>query len=815
MKKVLIAPNNLHKDLLAFYRQKDPFSDVKIMSKESLIGEWKGKVEPRAFTYLMKKYHFKYDYVKALFPYLPYINEKLSDLYKIKQDLTNEHLLIRNEYLKTFFLDKEILIYGYHQKDKELLSLLNHFGLKYEFITNNNSIKDGKVYEYESAIDEVFYTLNEIASLIENGKDINDIYILCDSDDYSYYLEKFSESFGYSLDIDLSYPLFETPLGGKFIKEYNSSKDIISTLEAISDCEDIDLLDAFKEVINGCVDTELDFDSQLDLFIGELKDHHYGKKHLNNVVRVINKPIFKENAEVFVLNFVQGLYPKAYKDNKLLSDKELNLLDMNDSSLLSEINEELMKDFFKSNNNFHFSFAHHSLTNRFFISPWANEFDIKSAKPIFPNKVYSSDMKDFYYAKAIDLKINYSEITPEYKGLSEISDIPYGKYNNEYQKVNVFTQDEYLKYSYSQIDMFYKCPFQYYVSRVLGVDPFEENFYTKLGTVVHALFEHYFDNGFDLEKAFVEEVEKQNFLPEELPIVMNLKTQIEESLHAAELHLKHMKNPKIITEKNVLMKIGPNSGLTGKIDKSLILDNKYLAIVDYKTGNASFNPKEMEYGGSLQLPTYCLLANNDKDLKDYQIMGVFINNVIDTSLSHEIKEDSLINPQYRLNGKIAADVDVISYLDDTIGDSKCEFIKGVKLSKGNVFAKNSTALSSFEELKEYADKALEKYKEADTRIRNNDFPINPQYKDKNNNKEFSCSFHRGNSVILEGKEDDGCDADQEADQLKRAKFFFEDKASEQEGKEQAPGRVEGVNEGDGDMSAGSEDHIAQIGRAVQ
>ena len=51
--------------------------------------------------------------------------------------------------------------------------------------------------------------------------------------------------------------------------------------------------------------------------------------------------------------------------------------------------------------------------------------------------------------------------------------------------------------------------------------------------------------------------------------------------------------------------------------------------------------------------------------------------------------------------------------------------------------------------------------------------------------------------------------------MERAEFFFKDKASEQEGKEQTSCRVEGVNEGDGDISAGGEDHIAQIGRAVQ
>ncbi len=67
----------------------------------------------------------------------------------------------------------------------------------------------------------------------------------------------------------------------------------------------------------------------------------------------------------------------------------------------------------------------------------------------------------------------------------------------------------------------------------------------------------------------------------------------------------------------------------------------------------------------------------------------------------------------------------------------------------------------------------------------------------------------------EGKEDDGYDADKETDQLERAEFFFKDKAGEEEGKEQAPGRVKRVQEGDGDGIARGEDHIAEIGRSVE
>ena len=455
---------------------------------------------------------------------------------------------------------------------------------------------------------------------------------------------------------------------------------------------------------------------------------------------MIDKPIYKEGAQIFVLGFAQGIYPESNKDNSFLSDKEKELFGMNTSLDKTLIAEDIMQDFFSSNNYFHFSFSHRSLNNKYFLSPWKMAFNLECQKGEFPQNIYSKDMADFYYAKALDLKKYYSEYTPEYYALKEISDIPYGIYDNSFTGVNIYNKEQFISYSYSQINTFYQCPFSFYLSRVLDIDPFEDNFYTKFGSVAHKIFEHQYEEGFDFDKAFDQYVKEYEFTPEEYPILENLKKQIKEASEACRLHIKYMNHPRQLFEKDISVKFAPNSLLRGKIDKSIILDEKYLAIVDYKTGSDSFNPNKINEGISLQLPTYCLLAESDEELKNYPVMGVFINNVVDTSLSHEIKEGALINPYYRLNGKVVADESVIIDLDNTISGGKPEFIKGVSKTKDGQFSKNGTGLSSFEEIKEYARIALEKYKEADKRIRNNDFIINPQYQGKSDNGCTYCTY---------------------------------------------------------------------------
>ena len=739
MAKLIIAPTNLHQDILKKYRQDNPFNDVKIISKESLIGEWLGRAEKGAINYLMKKHDYSYDNAKVILPYLPYLNEK-SNLYEIKKELIDNHLFIDNSYLKTFFERKETLVIGYSSLDKELISLFNYFHLDYQFEKKNVLLNKGIIKEYETVIDEVFYTLNEIAHLIDQGIDINNIYIIDKNNEYNYYLEKFSNNFGFSIDLDLSYPLFNTSLAASFLKEYISSKNVSTALFEIEDTKDKELLEAFKEVINNSIDEELSFEQQLSYFLGELKTVRYGKRHLNNVVRVIDKPIYKENAEIFVLGFAQGIYPESNKDNSFLSDKEKELFGMNTSLDKTLMSEDIMQNFFSSNNHFHFSFSHRSLAQKYFISPWKVTFNLDLKKDELPETIYSKDMADFYFAKALDLKKYYSEYTPDYYALKEISDIPYGIYDNSYTGVNVFNEEQFIPYSYSQINTFYQCPFEYYLSRVLNIDPFEGNFSTKFGSLAHEIFEHQYDKGFDFNVAFEKYVKEYEFTPEEYPILENLRKQIKEASDACRLHMHYMNNPRQLFEKDISVKIGPNSMLRGKIDKSIILNEKYLAIVDYKTGSDSFNASKINEGLSLQLPTYCLLAESDNDLKQYPVMGVFINNVIDTSLSHEVKEGALINPYYRLNGKVVAEENAILDLDNTFSGGKPEFIKGVNKTKDGQFSKNSNALSSFEEIKEYARVALDKYKEADARIRHNDFPINPQYQGKSDNACTYCTY---------------------------------------------------------------------------
>lgn len=739
MRLIIVAPYQMHKNLLKKYRQKEAFLDVKTISKEELLGQYYGRIEESAISYLMKKYQYSYDNISAILPYIPYVDKEPNNLFEIKEDLLKEHLLIRNEYLKQFFKNNEVLVYGYSNNDRELKTVLDINEANYRFFLNEKNEEEKDLDVFETQFDEVFFTLNSIAGLLDKGIDINKIFIYTVNREYLYPLMEFSQGFGFTIDDGKSHSLFVTPLAKTFLDNLSSSKDFNLAKESVMDCEDKGLLEDLLQVVDKCHDEEMSFDMQLDYLIGELKTTSISRNNLKDVVKIINRPIYDEDAYIFVMGLAQGSYPKSKKDNDLVSDIHKKEMGLNSSLEETQINRDVLLDFFYSKNHFFYSFSERSISNKYFISPLAEELNLKKKKHELPNIIYSRDMVDYYFAKLKDLKEFYKEAGSDYHALEQISNIPYGEYDNSFKGVNALDENVEIRHSYSKINDYYQCPFRYYIGNILGIDPFEGNFATKFGGIAHKIFELHNNPDFDFNKVFDEEVSKQEFLPEELPIIANLKVQIKRASEAVRLHQKYMNNPKFITEKKLGMDIGKKSYLSGVIDKSIIFDDKYLVLVDYKTGNDSFDSNYISQGVSLQLPTYCLLAKKDDAFKDYTIIGIFINNVVNTKLTYGVDEEALIDPYFRLNGKVTADIDLIGQIDKTIYNGKSEFIKSVSITKEGRFAK-SNSLVSPSEFDEYAEIALRKYLEADANIRNNNFIINPLFKSKSDNACKYCEY---------------------------------------------------------------------------
>lgn len=173
------------------------------------------------------------------------------------------------------------------------------------------------------------------------------------------------------------------------------------------------------------------------------------------------------------------------------------------------------------------------------------------------------------------------------------------------------------KYSFSQIEVFEKCPLQYKFRYLLRI-PEPDSAALSFGSSVHKALELFYKDVQKEEKLTVErliEYFKQSFIPYGF-ISSSAREKAKkhgERILARYFETFHQEHGSIIAlEQNFVLKLKENNKIyiiTGKIDR---IDKKdgFYEIIDYKTGKM---PAETELKKSLQLGIYALSAM-DKNL---------------------------------------------------------------------------------------------------------------------------------------------------------------------------------------------------------
>ena len=147
--------------------------------------------------------------------------------------------------------------------------------------------------------------------------------------------------------------------------------------------------------------------------------------------------------------------------------------------------------------------------------------------------------------------------------------------------------------------------------------------------------------------------------------------------------------------------IDDNAILKGRIDL-LIEDDTSFALVDYKTGQESFDNKIIKYGRSLQLPIYYLLSKSSSALNNKNVFGLYINHVLDKKYYE-------------------GDYSYLKF--DGISIDKDKYISSIEEKYISTPNKNLQTQDDFVSL---IDEVKNKINEAVIKIRDGSFDINPK-----------------------------------------------------------------------------------------
>ncbi len=728
---LVIAPNNMHSDIIKYYRKDNPFFDIKLVSKTDLLLASKDAVKDDALIYLMSEYHYSYDESELYLRYIPFLNgtstsKKEEHLLKLKADLKSKGYLKENLPLRYLYQNKKAVVIGYSKEDKELLEYGRCLNLSLEWFNYVNELPHFEINKFVRLEDEVYYALNEIAHELDLGVDINDIIIFYRDSAYDYYLNKFSPSFGYRINLDNSSSWFETGVGVEFFKLFHKTHDVSASIEALKEiCLEDDLYLNFIEYMDRLVIPETTYEI-LDEY---LKHKLSSTKAINTkykpAIRVISDATLLENKHVYILGFAQSIFPLTRKDDHYLDKKEIEKLHLLTSKDNTKFDQENIINFLKLDNQYHISISEKSLANdAIYPSPLLKEMDVNFVSDPFKNYFYSEKVLGYIACEQKDYQYYYQEYRQKYYQTLGVVNLPYHTYSNEFNGVDVYNSTSFLNLSSHALEDYFTCPFRYYLNRRLQVDPFEINESIILGNIVHQLLEEYYlDPTYNISDNF-DKLVIDNDIPLEKKIIWKytLKDQIVNMVNYVYKQNDFMTNPTFKMEIALQTKLDKNTMVNGRMDKVIFLDNKYMAAVDYKTGTSgNFMPDCLEFGYSVQIPTYAYLL--EENYKDYQLGGLYIHHIISNEKNITVKENKIIPDYLYLVGKSLLDLDYVSKFDSSISGGKSNFLKGVEL-KGEAIKPSSTTASE-NDFKDYIKQVKEKYLEAAKLIRENKFNIHP------------------------------------------------------------------------------------------
>ena len=185
---------------------------------------------------------------------------------------------------------------------------------------------------------------------------------------------------------------------------------------------------------------------------------------------------------------------------------------------------------------------------------------------------------------------------------------------------------------------------------------------------------------------------------------------------------------------------GKTVSIIGKIDRIDIAkmpDGKFIRIIDYKSSTKDIDLNKFIAGLQLQLITYvdATCKNENAIPAGALYFSLLEPKIAQRNISKEQIEE-ILRKNYRMNGLVLANVNVIKAMDTKLEDGKSDIVP-VSLKNGEINGRSSSTVTQeeFENLQKYAVKLI---KQISKQILSGNIDLKPYYNVKG--KTTPCSY---------------------------------------------------------------------------
>ena len=707
---------------------------IKIMNMHEFRNKFYFTYDESAILYLTKKYNMKYEVAKNYLENLYYVElkeysiPKLDYLVTLKKELISENLLKYNNNFKEYLKRVNIILYN-QIIDDFTTNMLK--GLNYVVIDRKYHQYSHNILEFDTMEEEIHYVANAISKLLDSGINIERIKLTNVTEEYYNTIERILSMYNLKVAINYQIPLTNYSLIKDFIKYYQEL-DLEDALNKIT----IDNEIAYNELIK-IINKYYQYNSK-ELLIYKIEHSYISSDKYTNSIEIIDYLEYESNESefIFMIGFNEGIVPKYQSDTSYITDNIVNKVGLNNTKTLNKLLEDKTLKAINDIKNLTITYKLRDYTSSYYPSVLISNFKVIKEK-IDYDISYSEIYDKLTLAKLYDDYFKYGSTNERLDILNNNYEIKYNSYSHKYTGIKR-TMDK-LNLSYSKMQIYNKCAFRYYLTDILKLDIFKENFSTIIGSMVHYVLEKCLSNNDnDIDKYANEFLEGKSFTKKESFFLNKYKEAISELLKQIILEKEYSQFDESLYEKKIDIDYGNNIHFTGIIDKILYhIDNDttYVSLIDYKTGDSDISLKYLDYGINIQLPIYLYLSTK-LDLNNIKYSGFYLQ-----SLNIQDKD-------YRLYGYSNSNKDILKIMDKNYNNTK--IIKGLKVNNDGNFSKTSKVLSD-EELEKIKSIVSDQIDKVIANIKNNHFEINPKVTE---GKNIGCEYCKYKDICFSDKFDE-------------------------------------------------------------